>query len=168
MSLFGCQPDSSIEEYQNLSVTLSVTLFLTLPLLQDDDWSWKIHKLFWEKSSDAPNEVLISHVCKCRLLGLTNAKRPNQQIQISDQIWLKLKRWLAIIIFMSKLLMKSTSWRSGNVTHKVVTWRIKWRIDFDIPLMYNVHVIRTFYVKVDPDASIPRTRGGIEWLWTRF
>ena len=39
---------------------------------------------------------------------------------------LALKRWSAIIIFMSKLLMKSTSWRSGNVTDKVVTWRIKW------------------------------------------
>ena len=45
--------------------------------------SWKIHKLFWEKSSDAPNKALILLVCKCRLLGLTNAKWPNQQIQIS-------------------------------------------------------------------------------------
>ena len=43
----------------------------------------EIHTLFREKSSDAPNEALISHVCKCRLLGLTNAKQPNQQIQIS-------------------------------------------------------------------------------------
>ena len=48
-----------------------------------DDWSWKINKLFWEKSSDVPNEALISLVCKCRLLGLTNAQRPNQQIHIS-------------------------------------------------------------------------------------
>ena len=48
-----------------------------------DDWSWKIQKLFWEKSSDVPKEALISLVCKCRLLGLTNAQRPNQQIHIS-------------------------------------------------------------------------------------
>ena len=49
-----------------------------------DDWSWKINKLFWEKSSDVPNEALISLVCKCGLLGLTNAQQPNQQIHISS------------------------------------------------------------------------------------
>ena len=49
-----------------------------------DDWSWKIRKLFWEESSYVPNEALISLVCKCGLLGLTNAQQPNQQIHISS------------------------------------------------------------------------------------
>ena len=44
----------------------------------------KIYKLFWEKSRDVPNKALISLVCKCGLLGLTNAQQPNQQIHISS------------------------------------------------------------------------------------
>ena len=134
MSLFGCQPDSSIEEYQNLSVTLSVTLSLTLPLYPSRyHFSRMMIGVGKYTNCFGRNPAMLQTKCWYRMsanadcwVRLTNAKRPNQQIRISDQIWLKLKRWLAIIIFMSKLLMKSTSWRSGNVTDKVVTWRIKW------------------------------------------
>ena len=49
----------------------------------EDDWTWEIQKLFCEKSNAAPKEALKSVVCKCRQLGLTNAKRANQQIQTS-------------------------------------------------------------------------------------
>ena len=63
----------------------------------------------------------------------------------------------------SKLLMKSISWRrwlsdawDGWVTHKMVELRIKWRIDFDIPLLF---ILFLFQAPVC-ETCVAKTRQG--------
>ena len=95
-----------------------------------DDWSWKIHKLFWEKSSDASSlhEWSVDIIClqmqtagfdKCTTTQQTNLYIDSTQIQ-TNPWWPYLlhayagmschrdnlsywRRWLVIIILMIKL-----------------------------------------------------------------
>ena len=61
----------------------------------------------------------VSLACKCERLGLTNTKRPNQQIQISAM---------------------TSTWEPTGTGQlwEVVEWRIKSRTDFDIPLLFEL------------------------------
>ena len=95
-----------------------------------DDWSWKIHKLFWEKSSDASSlhEWNVDIIClqmqtagfdKCTTTQQTNLYIDSAQIQTNPWGPLLLhayatmschrdnlsywRRWLVIIILMIKL-----------------------------------------------------------------
>ena len=138
---------------------------------------------------------------KCERLGLTNAKGPNQEIQVSagtNPISRKANQsklcegsrsvichmlhvtciyWIITLTekmmvhnhfddqIMSKLSIRSTSWPNCQVAHKIVKWSIKWSIDFDIPLIYQLLGITMTLQSLEDTCTFRKNTLWINTLW---